>query len=185
MPVILETDRLVLRRFTTDDVGHLVELDSDPEVMRFINGGKPTPLEVVEREILPKILAEYQRAPGFGRWAATHKASEEFLGWFSLRQHEDCGPNEAELGYRLRRAAWGQGYATEGARALIHMGFTELGLGRIIAQTMTVNQASRRVMEKVGLTYVRTFFQDWGETIEGSQQGDVLYALDRADWSGA
>ncbi len=86
------------------------------------------------------------------------------------------------LGYRLRRSAWGKGYAKEGSRALIRKGFTELGVQRVVAETMAVNTASRRVMEKAGLTYVRTFHQEWPERIEGEEHGDVEYALTKSDW---
>ena len=92
-------------------------------------------------------------------------------------------PEERELGYRLRTNAWGKGYATEGSRALIRHGFTQLGLTRVVANTMTVNTASRRVMEKCGLTYLRTYYMPWPETIEGTELGDVEYALTR-DWLG-
>ena len=87
-----------------------------------------------------------------------------------------------ELGYRLNQAAWGRGYATEGSRALIHKGFTDLGVERVTANTMTVNKGSRRVMEKSGLTFLRTFFGDWPEAIESSEQGEVEYELLRTDW---
>jgi RimJ/RimL family protein N-acetyltransferase len=86
------------------------------------------------------------------------------------------------LGYRLRKSAWGQGYATEGSRALIRKGFTEFGVRRVIAEAMAVNLASRRVMEKSGLKFVRTFRSDWPYRIEGDDQGDVEYGLDKADW---
>ena len=85
--------------------------------------------------------------------------------------------DEPELGYRLRRSAWGKGYATEGSRALIRKGFTELGVRRVVAETMAVNTASRRVMEKAGLTLVRTFHQEWPDRIPGDEHGDVEYAL--------
>ena len=105
-----------------------------------------------------------------------------FLGWFVFRPLDDHSAALVELGYRLGRAAWGRGYATEGARALIRKGFTELGVQRVTANTMTVNARSRRVMEKAGLRYVRTFFEEWPETIEGSELGDVEYALTRSAW---
>ena len=88
-----------------------------------------------------------------------------------------------ELGYRLRRDAWGAGYGTEGCRALIDKGFTELGVHRVYAETMAVNVASRRVMEKCGLRHVRTFVSDWPERIPGDEHGDVEYALTRAEWA--
>ncbi len=182
MQVFLETDRLVLRRFTEADVDNLVELDSDPEVMRYINGGRPTPREEVEQEILPAFLAWYERSPGFGFWAAEEKATGEFVGWFHFRPEPHSPSGDVELGYRLRRAAWGKGYATEGARALIRKGFSESGVRRVVAETMAINTGSRRVMEKCGLRHVRTFYQEWPEYIAGAEHGDVEYALSRADW---
>jgi RimJ/RimL family protein N-acetyltransferase len=182
MRVFLETDRLILRQFTEADVDALVELDSDPDVMRFINGGRPTAREEIREDILPAFLAYYQRYAGYGFWAAVEKTTGEFLGWFHLRPPRGAGPGEVELGYRLRRSAWGKGYATEGSRALIDKGFTELGVQRVVAETMAVNLASRRVMEKAGLKLVRTFHQPWPDPIDGDEHGDVEYALSRADW---
>jgi RimJ/RimL family protein N-acetyltransferase len=182
MRVFLETDRLILRQFTEADVDALVELDSDPDVMRFINGGRPTAREEIREDILPAFLAYYERSAGYGFWAAVEKTTGEFLGWFHLRPPGGAGPGEVELGYRLRRSAWGKGYGTEGSRALIDKGFAELGVQRVVAETMAVNLASRRVMEKAGLKLVRTFHQPWPDPIEGDEHGDVEYALSRADW---
>jgi RimJ/RimL family protein N-acetyltransferase len=180
--VFCETERLVLRRFTEADVDALESLDADPAVMRFLNGGRPTPREQIRDEVLPRFMSHYDRYPGFGVWAAMDHSTGWFLGWFALRPPEGAEPGVVELGYRLRRSAWGRGYATEGSRALIRKGFIEYGARRVIAQTMTVNMASRRVMEKCGLTYVRTFFEEWPEAIEGTEQGDVEYALDRTNF---
>lgn len=182
MHVFLETDRLLLRRFTDADADNLVELDRDPDVMRYINGGRPTPRDVVERETLPRFLQYYDRFEGYGFWAAIDKATGHFLGWFHFRPPDGSPPDVAELGYRLRRSAWGKGYATEGSRALIHKGFAELGVRRVVASTMAVNVGSRRVMEKSGLKLVRTFHQPWPDRIDGDEHGDVEYALDKSDW---
>ena len=179
----LETDRLILRPFTEDDVDALVELDSDPDVMFFITGGRAPPREEVETDILPAFL-RYQKQPsGYGFWAAIEKESGDFLGWFHLRPEPDhAGPDEPELGYRLRRSAWGRGYATEGSRALIDHAFRDLGARRVNAETMAVHRASRQVMEKAGLRYVRTFHADWPDRIPGDEHGDVEYALTRDEW---
>ncbi|MFH8369692.1 GNAT family N-acetyltransferase [Streptomyces sp. NPDC018031] len=182
MTVFLETDRLVMRRFTASDVEHLVELDSDPEVMRFINGGRPTPRETVVTAVLPRLLHDYRCTGDRGFWAAEEKSSGGFLGWFEYRPLAEDSREVVELGYRLRRAAWGRGYATEGARALIRRGFTEPGVRRVTANTMAVNNASRRVMEKAGLVFVRGYFGDWPEVIDGSEHGEVEYALTRSEW---
>ncbi len=182
MRVFLETDRLVLRRFTAADADNLYHLDHDPAVMRFLSGGKPTPRAVIEDEILPLYFQCYERFAGFGFWAAIEKSSETFLGWFEFRPPDGGSPDAVELGYRLRRAAWGKGYATEGARALIRKGFIDLGVQCVFAETMAVNSASRRVMEKAGLTLVRTVHQAWTDPIKGAEHGEVEYALTKADW---
>jgi RimJ/RimL family protein N-acetyltransferase len=182
MQVFCETQRLVLRRFTMADVDNLVSLDADPEVMHFVTGGIPTTREEIEQEVLPAFLGYYKQFDGYGFWAAIEKPTGEFLGWFHFRPREGAGPEEAELGYRLRKSAWGKGYATEGSRALIRKGFTEFGVQRVVAETMAVHVASRRVMEKAGLRLVRSFHQPWPYPIEGDDQGDVEYAVNRADW---
>jgi RimJ/RimL family protein N-acetyltransferase len=180
--VFLETERLVLRRFTEADVDNLVELDSDPDVMRYINGGRPTPREEIENDFLPAFLDYYRRFTGYGFWAVIEKSTGDFLGWFHFRPKPDGSPDEPELGYRLRKSAWGKGYATEGSRALIRKGFTELGVRRVYAQAMVVNLGSSRVMEKAGLRLVRISHQPWPDRIEGDEHGDVEYALDRSEW---
>jgi RimJ/RimL family protein N-acetyltransferase len=182
MEIFLESECLLLRRFTGDDVDNLVDLDSDPEVMRFINGGRPTPRDEIENEVLPAFLGYYERFAGYGFWAAIEKSTGRFVGWFHLRPAEGAPPDEVELGYRLHRSAWGKGYATEGSRALIDKAFAELRVQRVVASTMVVNVASRRVMEKAGLRFVRTFHQPWPDYIEGEEEGDVEYALLRSEW---
>src|SRR6266566_1827769 len=169
MQVFLETQRLVLRRFTMADVDNLVSLDADPDVMHFVTGGMPTARDEIENELLPGFLDYYEQFEGYGFWAAIEKATGEFLGWFHFRPREEAGPDEAEVGYRLRKSAWGKGYATEGSRALISKGFADLGVRRVFASMMVVNVGSRRVMEKAGLKFVRAFHQPWPDEIEGEE----------------
>ncbi|MFF0741309.1 GNAT family N-acetyltransferase [Streptomyces sp. NPDC004111] len=186
MRIYLETERLALRPFSGDeaDVERLYALDSDPEVMRFLNGGRPTSRERIRTKVLPQLLHDHPCTGTRGYWSAEERATGTWLGWFEFRPLADDSPAEVELGYRLNRASWGRGYATEGARALIARGFAEHpGLMRVTADTMTVNTASRRVMEKSGLTFVRHFTDEWPDSIEGSEEGDVAYELTRADWS--
>jgi RimJ/RimL family protein N-acetyltransferase len=190
--VHLQTPRLVLRRFTFDDVDALVDLDADPQVMFFINGGRPTPRREVEHDILPAFLAYYERGDDFGFWAVEGKdlgvdehdaGAGRFLGWFHLRPPPDGDrPREPELGYRLRRDAWGRGYASEGARALVDKAFRDTHVALVYAETMAVNIASRRVMEKAGMRLVRTFHQQWPDRIPGDEHGDVEYAITREQW---
>jgi RimJ/RimL family protein N-acetyltransferase len=185
MQVFLETERLLLRRFTMADVDNLSDLDADPDVMRFINGGSPTSRDEIENEFLPAFLGYYQRYQGYGFWAAIEKSTGAFLGWFHFRPGHAAAPGEVELGYRLRKSAWGMGYATEGSRALIRKGFTESGVQRVTAEADAANIASRRVMEKAGLTLVRTFRAPWPDSIDGQKLDAVEYALRRADWEKA
>lgn len=180
----LDTERLSLRQFTADDADLLIELDSDPEVTRYLTGGEPTAPEDVRERDLPGILAGYERWDGrFGLFAAEDKATGAFVGWFILRPERDAPLDEVEIGYRLRRAEWGKGYATEGSEALLRKAFTELGVRLVWADTMTVNTGSRKVLEKVGMKVTDTL-----ETppdmlmIEGSEQGGVHYEITREQW---
>jgi RimJ/RimL family protein N-acetyltransferase len=127
-------------------------------------------------------LGYYDRYDGYGFWAAIEKSSGRFLGWFHLRPGDGAGPREPELGYRLRRDVWGQGLATEGSRALVDKAFAELGVDRVYATTMAVHTSSRRVMEKTGLRFVRTFDAGWPVRIPGDEEGDVEYAIERSEW---
>jgi RimJ/RimL family protein N-acetyltransferase len=186
--VLLETERLILRRLTAQDADALVELDGDPEVMRFVTGGRPTARAEIENEILPALLAYYERPGGYGFWAAVEKPGGAFLGWFHLRPGPGAPPDEPELGYRLRRSAWGRGYATEGSRALVRRAFAELGARRVTASATAANHASRRVMEKAGLRLVGSFALALREPADGDGDGDtaaVEYALTRAEWEAA
>jgi RimJ/RimL family protein N-acetyltransferase len=180
--IILQTQRLTLRQFSEDDVGNLFNLNNDPEVMRYLTGGRRTPRKVIRDEVIPFHRAVYERLDRLGTWAAESTATGEFLGWFHFRPGPDTDLTNIDLGYRLRRSAWNQGYATEGSRALIDMGFTDLGVQRVFGHTMTVNTASRRVMEKCGLALVRTTPHAGSDLIEGSEQGEVEYALTKPGW---
>jgi RimJ/RimL family protein N-acetyltransferase len=183
MHVYLETERLVLRRFTADDLDALTALDADPAVMRYINGGRPTPRDEMRGEYLPWWMAYYDAGDRYGFWAAIEKGTGAFLGWFHLRPQEEDPPDEPELGYRLTAAAWGRGYATEGSSALIRKAFEDLHARRVYATTMVANRASWHVMEKAGLRFVRVFHQLWPDRIEGEELGDVEYALTREEWA--
>lgn len=178
----LETERLRLRRFIEDDAELLVDLDSDPEVMRYINGGRPTPRSEIVDDVLPAFMSYYERFAGYGFWAVEERSSNEFIGWFHLRPRPDTPVKDPELGYRLRRSAWGKGYGTEGSRALVDSAFRDHGAPRVYAETMVVNAASQAVMRKAGLRHIRTFHQDWPESIPGDEHGDCEFAITRDEW---
>ncbi len=184
MKILLRSPRLILREFTDEDAGLLVELDSDPRVMRFISNSVPTPVRELVDDYLPAYLNYHRAGADFGFWVAQMRETGEFIGWFHLRP-EPGGPiDEPELGYRIRHKFWSQGFATEGARALINHGFTvdSVAVTRIIASTMVVNTASRRVLEKSGMRLIRHFTADWPVRIDGDEAGDVEYAITRHQW---
>lgn len=179
MHIFLETERLVLRQFTLEDIDCLVELNSDPDVVRFATIDKQVDPAFIQTKILPKWLQHYEEYEGYGCWAAIEKSSQAFIGWFLFRPAVHApyfdpalaDPTDIELGYRLRKDSWGHGYATEGSKALIQKGFSELGAKRILAVVFAVNEASIRVLEKSGLKLDMQFID------EHTGQEVVLYAL--------
>ncbi|HEY6570446.1 MAG TPA: GNAT family N-acetyltransferase [Candidatus Limnocylindrales bacterium] len=171
-----------MRRFTTDDLSDLVALDGDPAVMRYLTGGGPAPEDDLPENCLPYWLAYYEAGDQYGFWAAIERETGAFIGWFHLRPLPEDPRDEPELGYRLIRSSWGRGYATEASRALIDKAFLEFGARRVHASTMAVNAGSRRVMEKAGMRFVRTFVMPWPVRIEGDEEGDVEYAIRREEW---
>jgi RimJ/RimL family protein N-acetyltransferase len=184
--LFLETERLVLRQFTDTDADAelLVELDSDPEVMRYIGPFRFTAAEYRER-IRTAWLPHYAR-PLRGCGAAYEKATGQFVGWFFLRPATEykfaaeagwTRPGDLELGYRLRRAAWGRGLATEVATELVRRALNEPAATCVVAAALVTNRASTRVMEKAGLRYVRDF------AIPGFADPSVMYAACRDGWS--
>lgn len=180
----LRTERVTLRPFGPDDADLLVELDSDPAVMRYLSGGEPTAPELVRERDLPSVLAGYDRWGGrFGLFAAHETAGGAFLGWFCLRPEREGPLDEVELGYRLRRAAWGRGYATEVSAALVERAFTDLDVRVVWGATMALNHASQRVMEKVGMTVTEALpTPEDMLAVEGADLGGYRYAITREQW---
>ena len=178
---ILRTDRLALVPLSDEHFELEVELDSDPEVMRFLTGQGRTREQVAAAHTMR--LASAEAAPGLGFWVGF--ADGQFVGWWLLeppdRVEHRLVPGEAELGYRLLRRYWRQGFASEGCRELLRHAFDDLDLNRVFALTMTVNAASRATMAAVGMRYVRTFFDDDGPP--GIDQGGVEYEITRAEWA--
>lgn len=174
------TGRLRFRRFTRADIDLLVDLDSDPEVMRWLTGGKPSTREYYE-QAMPRILATYETGPSRGTFAAEEMGGDgwgRFVGWFHLKDAYHW-PGELELGYRLRRSAWGRGLATEGSVGLIRHALEDLGEPVVVAGTMRGNAGSQRVMGKAGMVFEREFVEDrW----EGEDKRAVKYAARAGEW---
>jgi RimJ/RimL family protein N-acetyltransferase len=182
--IVLETERMLLRRFAEADARRLAALYGDPHVMRFITLQPPSPAEVASR-ILPAYLSEYRElAGGLGSFAAIEKATGQMAGRFSLKPADSYGlTGGTELGYRLFPAFWGRGLATEGARALIGSAFERLHLDRVVATTMAGNIGSWRVLEKCGMRRVRMFHYPDVDMMPGAEHGDFVYELTRGDWA--
>ena len=144
----LETLRLDVRALVAADYADVRTLDQDPRVMRYIADGKARSAEATASS-----LRRFIRYPalyaGLGVWHATRRDTGAFVGLFAL-VYADTSV-DVEVGYRLLPQAWGQGFATEGARALVQYGFDDLGLHRIIGVTHRGNLASQRVLLKAGL----------------------------------
>jgi RimJ/RimL family protein N-acetyltransferase len=175
MKASIETARLSLSPVCEADREKLIALERDPEVMRFLNGGRPVSEDGAGDD------ASYLTPRGGEEdvWAAVETLPGAFVGWFSLLGR---GEGVGELGYRLRREAWGRGLASEGAAGLIAFGFADRKLTRIVAATMAVNLASRRVLEKAGLAYSRTLHARWRDPIPGCELGEVEYEITREEW---
>ena len=169
----INTPRLHLRSVCPADRNDLIALEADAEVMRYLNGGQPVPEAgltdagfLTPRGHEPEVLA------------AHHRESGRFIGWFALFDDGLVdGLRTAEVGYRLARQAWGKGYATEGVLALVETAFGALGFERVRAETMTVNLASRRVLEKAGFHAAKTVFPGYTAPIAGAEYGEVTYEL--------
>ncbi len=183
MKPTLVTDRLRLEPLTTDHAEHLVALDGDAEVMRYLTG-RPRSREEVLEEWLPALSRPAGPDGVLGYWAGFEAGPAEhggFVGWWTLNPSPD-DDSQAELGYRLRREVWGRGLATDGALALLAHGFDSVGLTRIWAQTMAVNLGSRRVMERLGMRFSRTWVGEWNEPLPGWEEGEVEYAITQQEW---
>jgi RimJ/RimL family protein N-acetyltransferase len=163
----IETPRLLLRRWSDDDLDGLRELTRRPEVMRHIGPRVTLTEEQTEREHAAKLA--HWREHGFGARAATRRDTNEWIG-YAVLQHPradvvELPPSAVEIGWLLVPSAWGQGYATEAAAALIEEGFRRVGLDRIVARYQPANTASGRIMEKIGMRFEREAVDRFGNSI--------------------
>jgi RimJ/RimL family protein N-acetyltransferase len=154
----IETERLYIRELLQDDDEGMFEMDRDPEVHRYI---AQAPVKTIEetREVIAFIQKQYAEH-GIGRWAVIEKKSGNFIGWTGfklMKEYANGRINHYDFGYRLTRSAWGQGIATEAARASLQYGIAQLKLTPVFAMTDVDNTASRNVLEKIGFRFVEIF----------------------------
>jgi len=145
---ILRTERLMLREWRDSDRIPFAELNADPDVMQFM----PTRLNQDESDALAQRIKDHFTQNGFGWWAVEVIGGESFIGFVGLSIPRFSAPC-VEVGWRLARHAWGNGYATEAARRAMRFGFEELRLNEIVSFTVPHNVRSRRVMERLGMTH--------------------------------
>jgi RimJ/RimL family protein N-acetyltransferase len=151
--IVCQTTRLILRKFNESDVDPILGFRGDPEVMRFSIAG-PETREDIQAKYLPSCLRRYSR-DGLGQWAVVRKTDGICVGECGICAQEVDGAKEFEISYRLRRDCWGNGLATEAARACCDYGFKQAGLRRLISIIQFENTASIRVAEKMGMTLVK------------------------------
>jgi RimJ/RimL family protein N-acetyltransferase len=159
MTIFAETPRTILREITLDDVEPFFEMDSDPEVHKYL-GTRPSENREQVIETINYVRQQYINN-GIGRWAIVKKSTNRFIGWTGLKLVKDLINNQTnyyDLGYRLIRKYWGQGIATETARASLQYGFDEMKLTEIIATVNCENAASNMVVDKLGFTLCETFY---------------------------
>lgn len=152
------TARLSFRMMDSNDAELLFELDQDPEVMRYLNDGKPTTREEVANYFVPRFTRFTDPATGCGLWAVTLNENNEYLGWILVRQYgfdtHYCEPDNVELGWRLKRHCWGQGIATEAAAAIIAVLRQSASVRVFSAVADAANLGSIGVMKKLGMHFV-------------------------------
>ncbi|MEV0548502.1 GNAT family N-acetyltransferase [Nocardia salmonicida] len=179
----LRCHRITLVPLIEEHLDYEIELDSDPDVMRYLGNGTARSRPEIEDAHRRRLTAA-TLIPGIGYWIGL--VEDYFVGWWVLAAPErpDQGTIEgqAELGYRLLPRYWRQGLAGEGARELLRHGFEDLGLTRIFAETMSVNTASRTTMTSIGMEYVRTFHLQFEQPIPGTEHGEVEYAITTDQW---
>lgn len=161
MKYYLETERLILREVSDDDLESIFELDSNPEVHKYL-GNKPITKKEQAQTYIDSIKSQYIER-GIGRFAVIEKSSGEFIGWSGLKfntgEKESFGNKKDfyDIGYRLIERFWGKGYAYESALAILDFGFKELKLETIVGTAETENIASNKILKKIGLQYTETF----------------------------
>ena len=155
---IPNSERLRFELLNHDHADLLFNLDQDPDVMRFINGGKPSTRKEIETKYLPRMESYTTPENGWGIWGTWLTESNEFIGWILVRPmhffDEARNDDDLELGWRFMKPAWGKGYATEAAQAVMRS-LESIGCQQFSALAEEENEASINVMKKLGMEYVR------------------------------
>ncbi|MBL4680163.1 MAG: GNAT family N-acetyltransferase [Pseudomonadales bacterium] len=183
----MNTSRVLLSKFATSDWLLLHQLDNDPMVMKYINGGVPASEEHIKDKIIPLFTRYDDVFHRFGFWKLSLVENFDFVGWVCLRPTAQTG--QARLGYRLKKEFWGYGLATEVAAKMVEIGFSECGLQSVVATTYEENLGSQRVLEKLGFNFskrLKVDFSDAETTVNDPsvswESEDIQYILEKRDW---
>jgi ribosomal-protein-alanine N-acetyltransferase len=171
---IIETERFLLRRIVSTDLEGLFELDSDPDVHKYLGNNPLKSIKEAER-VIEHIHKQY-REVGLGRLAIIDKTTGEFIGWTGLKVEKEVRPTFQyfDIGYRMKKEFWGNGIATETATACLDYGFNILHLEEIHGAAVIENIASNKVLQKIGLKFIEEFQCD-GEECN-------FYGISRDEW---
>lgn len=170
MAIIIETKRLILRHQVPADLDDLWALYCEPEITKYIPDAPRTREEA--KEELEWHMNGHPRFPELGLWATIHKETGKFIGRCGLLPWTIDGQNEVEVAYTIARDFWGQGLATEAARAILQYGFEKLNLSRLICLIDQENEASKRVAEKIGMKFEKEARDEMGPFL--------VYSMDKA-----
>ena len=149
-----------MREFSIEDAASMFELNNDPEVIKFTGDKAFGSLE--DARIFLENYNQYA-LHGFGRWAVIQKSNGKFIGWCGLKY--SATTDEVDIGFRFFKAVWNKGFATESAKKCIQLGFDAFGIKRIVGRAMVDNIASVKVLEKLGLTFLKEFDFDGEEGV--------------------
>ncbi len=182
---VIETERLYLRQWQASDFAVFAEINADPEVMKYF----PKLLTPKVSDIIASKCQQLIANQGWGLWAVSLKDStkiyDDFIGFVGLNDtHADMSFAPAvEIAWRLHKDYWGQGYATEAARAALNFAFTELSLDEVVSFTAVINKRSQLVMERLGMMNTRANFYHPALDPNHQLAEHVMYNMTRQQWN--
>ncbi|MBF2720356.1 GNAT family N-acetyltransferase [Psychrobacter sp. NG254] len=176
----IETERLYLRQWQASDFVTFAEMNADLDVMKYF----PKPLSSKVSDAIANKCAQLIKDKGWGFWAVSLKETDTFIGMVGLNHaHADMPFSPAvEIAWRLHKDYWGQGYATEAARASLHYAFTELALEEVVSFTAVINKRSQLIMQRIGMTDTGNNFHHPMLDADHRLAEHVLYKITRQQW---